>query len=159
MRKQCITCRMWEIPWNKGSGGKFQIKYQLSCVQLFATQITAARQASLSITSSRSLLKLTSIELVMPSNHLVLFCPLLLLPSILLSIRVFSNKLPLHIRWSKYWSFSFGHWALLVRHRSGLLWYWMVCLGNEQRSFCRFWDCIQVLHFRLFCWLWTYNTF
>ena len=76
MRKQWITCRMWEILWNKGTGGKFQIKYQLSRVQLFATPWTPALQASLSITSSRSLLKLTSIELVLPSNHLVLpSCP------------------------------------------------------------------------------------
>ena len=67
---------------------------------------TAARQASLSITNSQSLLKLMSIESVMPSNHLIL-CPLLLLPSVFPSIRVFSNELVLHIRWPKYWSFSF----------------------------------------------------
>ena len=69
---------------------------------------TAARQASLSITSSWSLLKLMSIELVMPSSHLILCRPLLLLPSIITSIRVFSNELVLHIRWPKYWSFSFN---------------------------------------------------
>ena len=69
---------------------------------------TAARQASLSITNSRSLLKLTSIELMMPSNHLILCHPLLLLPSILPSISVFSNESVPHIRWSKYWSFSFS---------------------------------------------------
>ena len=68
---------------------------------------TAACQASLS-TTSYSLLKLMSIELMMPSNHLILFCPLLLLPSILPSIRVFSNELAFHIRWPKYWSFSFS---------------------------------------------------
>ena len=79
----------------------------LSCVQLFATPWTAARQTSLSITNSQSLLKLTSIKSVMPSNHLVLCCPLLL-PSILPSIRVFSNEAVLHIRWPKYWSFSFS---------------------------------------------------
>ena len=79
----------------------------LSCIQLFATPWTAARQASLSITNSWSLLKLMSIESVMPSNHLILCCPLLLLPSIFLSIRVFSNESLLHIRWPKYWSFSF----------------------------------------------------
>ena len=67
-----------------------------------------ARQASLSITNSRSLLKLMSIELVMPSNHLILYCPLLLLPSISASIRVSSNESVLHIRWPKYWSFSFS---------------------------------------------------
>ena len=65
-----------------------------------------ARQASLSITSSGSLLKLMSTELVMPSNHLILCCPLLLLPSIFPSIRVFSKESVLHIRWPKYWSFS-----------------------------------------------------
>ena len=80
----------------------------LSGVQLFATPWTAARQASLSITNSRSLLKLMSIELVMPSNHLVLRRPLLLPPSIFPSLRVFSNESVLHIRWPKYWNFSFS---------------------------------------------------
>ena len=78
----------------------------LSCVQLFVTPWTAARQASLSVTNSRSLPKLTSIESVMTSNHLILCCPLLL-PSIFPSIRIFSNESALHIRWPKYWSFSF----------------------------------------------------
>ena len=72
------------------------------------TQWTAACQASLSITNSRSLFKLMSIESVMPSNHLILCYPLLLLPSIFPSIRVFSNESALHIRWPKYWSFSFS---------------------------------------------------
>ena len=80
----------------------------LSHVRLFATPWTAARQASLSITNSRSLLKLMSIESVMPSNYLILCCPLLLLPSIFPSIRVFSNESVLCIRWPKYWSFSFS---------------------------------------------------
>ena len=80
----------------------------LSCVQLFATPWTAACQASLSFTISQSLLKLLSIESVMPSNHLIFCRPLLLLPSIFPSIRVFSNQLALHIRWPKYWSFSFN---------------------------------------------------
>ena len=75
----------------------------LSCVQLFAIPCTAAHQASLSITNSRSLLKLMSIEWVMPSNHLILCCPLLH-PSIFASIKVFSNESVLHIRWPKYWS-------------------------------------------------------
>ena len=70
------------------------------------TTRTGAHQASLSITNSRSLLKLMSIESVMPSNHLILYCPLLLLPSVFPSIRVFSNELVLCIRWPKYWSFS-----------------------------------------------------
>ena len=74
----------------------------LSCVQLFATPWTAACQASLSVANSQSLLKLMSIESVMPSNHLTLCCPLLLLPSIFPSIRVFSNESILHIRWSEY---------------------------------------------------------
>ena len=80
----------------------------LSCVRLFATPWTAAHQASLSITSSRSLPKLMSIESVMPSNHLKLCYPLLLLPSIFPSIRVFSSESVLRIRWPKYWSFSFN---------------------------------------------------
>ena len=80
----------------------------LSCVRLFTTPWTAARQASLSITNSQSLLKLMSIESVMPSSHLTLCHPLLLLPSIFPSIRVFSNELALRIRWPKYWSFSFN---------------------------------------------------
>ena len=78
----------------------------LSHVQLFATPWTAAHQASLSITNSKSLLKLMSIELVMPSNPLILCRPLLLLPSIFPSIRVFSNESVLHIMWPNYWSFS-----------------------------------------------------
>ena len=78
----------------------------LSRVLLFATPWIVARQASLSITNSWSSLKLMSIELVMPSNHLILCHSLLLLPSILPSIRVFSNESALHIRWPKYWSFS-----------------------------------------------------
>ena len=80
----------------------------LSRVRPFATPWAAALQASLSITNSRSLLKLMSIQSVMPTNHLILCCPLLLLPSIFASIRVFSNELALYIRWPKYWSFSFS---------------------------------------------------
>ena len=79
-----------------------------SHVRLFATPWTAACQASLSITNSRSLLKLMSIESVMPSNHLILCCPLLLLTPGFPSIKVFSNESVLHIRWPKYWSFSFS---------------------------------------------------
>ena len=80
----------------------------LSHVRLFSTPQTAACRSSLSITNSRSLLKLMSITLVMPSNRLILCRPLFLLPSILPSIRVFSNELVLRIRWPKYWSFSFS---------------------------------------------------
>ena len=80
----------------------------LCCVPLFATPWTAARQASLSLTISWSLLKLMPIDLVMPSNHLVLYCPILLLPSIFPSIRVFANESTLHTRWPKYWSLNYG---------------------------------------------------
>ena len=80
----------------------------LSHVWLFVTPWTAAHQASLSITNSQSLLKFISIESVMPSKHPTLSCPLLLLPSIFPSIRVFSNESVLHIRWPQYWSFSFS---------------------------------------------------
>ncbi|KAB0337235.1 hypothetical protein FD755_025686 [Muntiacus reevesi] len=80
----------------------------LSHVRLFVTPWTAAHQASLSIINSRSLLKLMSIELVRPSNHLILCHPLLLPPSIFPSLRVFSNESALRIRWPKYWSFSFN---------------------------------------------------
>ena len=97
----------------------FRSFQSLSCVQLFVTPWTAACQASLSITNSRSLLKLMSIESVMPSNHLILCHPLLLLPSIFPSIRVFSNESAFCTRWPKYWSFSFNispsneHWRLI----------------------------------------------
>jgi len=87
---------------------QFSSVQSLSCVQLFATLWTAVRQASLSITNSWSLPKLMSIESVMPSNHLILCHPLLLLPSIFPSIRVFSNESALRIRWPNYWSFSFS---------------------------------------------------
>ena len=84
----------------------FQSVQSIIHVQLFATQWTAAHQASLSITNSWSLLKLMSIESVVPSNHLILCCPLLLLPSFFASIRIFSNESVLCIRWPKYWGFS-----------------------------------------------------
>ena len=80
----------------------------LSCIQLFATPWTAAHQASPSSTISRSLIKFMSIESVMLSNHLILCCPLLLLPSILPTVRVFPNESALCIRWPKYWSFTFS---------------------------------------------------
>ena len=87
---------------------QFSSVQSLSRVRLFATPWTAAHQASLSITNSQRLLKLMSIELVMPSNHLILCHPLLLLLSIYPSIRVFSSESVLCIRWPKYWSFSFS---------------------------------------------------
>ena len=86
----------------------FSSLQSLSCVRLFATPWIAARQASLSITNSRSSLKLMSIESVMPSSHLILCRPLLLLPPIPPSIRVFSSESTLRMRWPKYWSFSFS---------------------------------------------------
>ena len=87
---------------------QFSSFQSLSCVRLFVTPWTAACQASLSITNSWSLPKLMSIESVMPSNHLILCRPLLLPPSIFLSIRVFSNESALPIKWPKYWNFSFN---------------------------------------------------
>ena len=86
----------------------FSSGQSLSRVWLFVTPWTTARQVSLSITNSRSLLKLMSIESVMPPNHLILCRPLFLLPSVFPSIRVFSNESVLCIRWPKYWSFSFS---------------------------------------------------
>ena len=85
-----------------------QLIQSLSCVRLLVTPWTAAHQASLSITHCQSLLKIMAIESVMPSNHLIVCCPLLLLPSTFPSIRVFSDESVLHIRWPKYWSFSFS---------------------------------------------------
>ena len=87
---------------------QFSSVQSLSCFRLFVTPWTAAHQASLSITNSWSLLKLMSIKLVMPSNHFILCRPLLLPPSTFPSIRVVSNESVLHIRWPKYWSFSFS---------------------------------------------------
>ena len=87
---------------------QFSSVQSLSCDRFFVTPWTAAHQASLSITNTQSLLKLMPIKSVMPSNHLILCCPLLLLPSIFPSIRVFSNDSVLHIRWPKYWRFSFN---------------------------------------------------
>ena len=89
-------------------GIQFSSVHSLCHVRLFATPWTAAPQASLSITNFRSLHKLMSVELVLPSTHLILCHPLLLLPSIFPRIRVFSNESVLHTRWPKYWSFSFS---------------------------------------------------
>ena len=116
----------WKIPWTEEPGGLYSLGSQkvrhdgdwarthasiavqsLSGVRLFAAPWTVVAQASLSITNSQSLLKLMSIESVMPSNHLLLCYPLLLLPSIFPSIRVFSNESVIRTRWPKDWSFSF----------------------------------------------------
>ena len=104
--KEILTCSMTWI--NHEDIMLSGIVQSLSCVQLFATPCTAALQASLSITNSRSLLKLMSIESVMPSSHLILCRPLLLLPPIPPSIRVFSNESVLYTRRQKYWSFRFN---------------------------------------------------
>ena len=105
-------CRVILLPHerNQSERPSDQIRsdQSLSRVRLFATQWITARQASLSITNSRSSLRLTSIESVMPSSHLILCRPLLLLPPIPPSIRVFSNESTLHMRWPKFWSFSFS---------------------------------------------------
>ena len=103
---QCEMSR-WELQSIPGKKA-FVIVQFLSHVWLFLTPWTAASQASLSFTTSCSLLKLTSIESVILSNHLILCCPLLLLPSIFPSIRVFSNESARRIRWPKYWNFSFS---------------------------------------------------
>ena len=100
-----LCCCAWTSP---SCVEQFSSVQSLSRVRLFATPWTAACQVSLSITNSRSSLRLTSIELVMPSNHLILCHPFLLLPSIFPSIRDFSNESALHIRWPKDWSFSFN---------------------------------------------------
>ena len=100
---------------------QFSSVWSLSHVRLPAIPRTTACQASLSITNSWSLLKLMSIESVMPSNHLILCRPLLLLPSIFPSIRVFSNESILHIRWPKYWSVSFS--ISLSNEYSGLIFF------------------------------------
>ena len=93
------------VKWRESWSVRFS---SVTHIQLLVTSWTTARQASLSITNSWSLLKLMSIESVMPSNHLILCRPLLLLSSIFPSIRVFSNESTLHVRWPKYWSFSFN---------------------------------------------------
>ena len=119
---------MTEATWHK----LFIYLHQLSSVQLlsrvqhFVTPWTAARQGSLSINNSRSSLKLTSVESVMPSNHIILCRPLLLPPSIFPSIRIFSNESALCIRWPKYWSFSFN--ISLSKEYPGLISFRMDCL-------------------------------
>ena len=99
--------RRGRVQWRE-THGNIYLQFRRSVVSDSVTPWTAARQASLSITNSRSLLKLTSIESVMPSNHLIHCHPLLLPPSIFPSIRVFSNESTLCIRWPKYWSCSFS---------------------------------------------------
>ena len=116
---------------------KVQSIQTFSCVRLFATPWTAACQASLSITNSQSLLKLMFIESVIPSNHLILCLPLLLLPSIFSSIRVFSKESVLHIRWPTYWSCSFS--ISPYNEYSGLIyfrmdWFDIIAVQGTQES-------------------------
>ena len=102
LRTKKLVLRACESVASNGRRDSAQLSSALSQSHLFVTPWTAARQASLSITNSQNLLKFMSIELVMPSNHITLCLPLLLLPSIFLSIMVFSNESALHIRWPKY---------------------------------------------------------
>ena len=127
-----------------------QFIHQLSCVRLFATPWTAVHRASLSITSSQRLLKLMSIESVMPSNHLIFYRPLLLLPSIIPSIRVFLNESVLRIRWPKYWSFSFS--ISLYNEYSGLISFridWYISLQSKEPS--RVFSSTTVQKHQFFC--------
>ena len=138
----------------------FVVLQSLSHFQLFATPWTAACQSSLSFTISWSLLKLMSIESmsIEPSNHLILCCPLFLLPSILLRIRVFSSELVLHIRWSKYWSFSPGpsseYSGLIMLRSTQKLGFSDGASGKEpdgqcrRHKRCRFGTCIRKIPWR-----------
>ena len=117
--------------------GKGSVEFSPSAVSDSATPWTAAGQASLSITNSRNLLKLISIESVMPSNHLILCRPLLLLPSIFPSIRVFSSESVLRIRWPKYWSFSFSispsnEYSGLISFRMN--WFYLLAVHGTLKS-------------------------
>ena len=118
LRKLCQKACQMSAPSSHCPSVQFQL---LGCVWLFVTPWTAALQASLSITNSQSLLKLMSIELVMPSNHLILCHPLLLPPLIFPSIRVFSNESGLHIRWPKCWSLSLSFSINPSNESSGLI--------------------------------------
>ena len=115
--------------------GAFSSVQSLSRVWLFVTPWTAAHKASLSIANSRSLRKLMSTELVKPSNHLILYCPLFLLLSVFPSIRVFSDELALHIRWPKYWSFSFNSvLPMNTQDWSPLGWTGLISLQSKELS-------------------------
>ena len=118
-----LLCLWWMIPFFIRKWSSLSSVQLLNHVRLFAMPWTAVRQASLSITNSRSTPKPMSIESVMPSNHLILCLPLLLLPSIFPRIRVFSNESALRIRWLKYWNFSFR--ISPSNEYSGLISFWM----------------------------------
>ena len=159
----CHIAAQWiEGESRRGCAGQFSSVQSLSHDQLFATPWTAALQASLSITSSRSLRKLMSIESVMPSNHFILCRPLLLLPSIFPSIWVFSNESALRIRWPKYWSFSFN--ISPSSEHSGLVsfrmdWLDLLAVQGTLKSFLRHHSSkasILLVHFRERLWqLWA----
>ena len=158
VRKQWVdvsSLNHWELSLSMISTMKIQVNtlyckyrylHQLSSVQslshvwLFATPWTAACQASLSITNSQSLLKLIPIESVMPSSHLILCRPLLLLPPIPPSIRVFSNESTLRMRWSKYWSFSFSirylHTHIKLREKNPRILAYLIHTYSFQILFC-----------------------
>ena len=123
-----INCgRMWVLFWcDRACSVQFSSVQSLSRVLLFATWWTAACQVSLSITNSRSLQKLVSIELVMPSNHLILCRPLFFLPPVPPSIRVFSNESTICMSWPKYWSFSLS--INPSNEHPGLIFFRMDCL-------------------------------
>ena len=113
----------------------FVVVQLLSRVQLFVTSWTAAHQVSLSRTISRTLLKLTSIESMMPSTHLILCHPLLLLPSVFPSIRIFSSESALHIRWPKYWSFSISpsnEYSVLISFKND--WFDLLAIQETLKS-------------------------
>ena len=126
--------KVWWIFWlfNAFSSVQFSSFRLLSSIQLFETPWIAACQASLSITNSRSSLKLMFIELVMPSSHLILCHPLLFLPPIPPSIRVFSSESTLCTRWPKYWSFSFS----ISPSKETFLYYNLVCLSLDLPVLC-----------------------
>ena len=137
------------MDWIHLSISNFSSVQLLSCVWLFATPWTAARQTSLSITNSQSLLKLMSIGLVMPSDHFILCHPFLLLPSIFLSIRIFSKESVLHIRWPKYWSLSFS--ISPSNEQSGLISFgWTGWVSLQSKGLSRVFSSITVRKHQFF---------
>ena len=139
MNNSACILELWKVTHLKPSTCPATSVQLLSCVRLFVTPWIAERQASLSITISQSSLKLMSIESVMPSSHLVLCCPLLLLPPVPPSIRVFSNESTLRMRWPKYWSFSFS--IIPSKEHPGLISFrmdWLDLLAVQVGSLSRF---------------------
>ena len=135
--KKFCHCWKWSLKRNCLNTLTISSVQSLSCVWLFATLWTIAHQASLSITNSRSLLKLMSIKLMMPYNNLILCVPLLLLPSIFSSIKIFSSESVLHIRWTNYWRVSFS--IIPSNEYSGLIslrmdWFNLLAVQGTQES-------------------------